>query len=497
LSRPAALKGCATPNIKGQTPGTEHPALSTQHRALSTEALLKRTREIAESFLAGVDDRPVFPSTTFSELVASLGGPLPDEPQDPLTVIEDLAKAADPGLVASPGPRYFGFVTGGSVPASIAADWLTTAWDQNAGLHVLSPASAAIEHVAAGWLLDLLRLPKTASVGFVTGATMANTTALAAARHEVLRRAGWDVEAHGLQGAPRVMVIAGREAHASIRSATRFIGLGASTIVYVDADEQGRMIPAALDTALRDVAGPLIVCAQSGNVNTGGFDPIDEIEPLVHARGGWLHVDGAFGLWAAASSSLRAHVRGVERADSWTVDGHKWLNVPYDSGFVIVAHPAAHRAAMSQTAEYLLRGEEEEREGQDWTPEASRRARGNAVYAALRSLGRRGLEALIDRCCACAREIGDTLRAEPGIEILNEVVLNQVLVRFRAASGENITPAVIAEVQRDRTCWAGGTRWMGEPTLRISVSGWKTMPPDARRSADAIVRSHRRCSAPT
>jgi glutamate/tyrosine decarboxylase-like PLP-dependent enzyme len=453
--------------------------------------LLSRTRELAERFLAGVDARPVFPTAAFAELVRALGGPLPEEPQDPLAVIEHLAKAADPGLVASPGPRYFGFVTGGSVPASVAAEWLTAAWDQNAGLYVLSPAAAAVEHVAAGWLLELLSLPPTASVGFVTGATMANTTALAAARHEVLRRVGWDVEADGLQGAPRVNVIAGRDAHASIRNAARFIGLGAANIGYIDADDQGRMVPAALDAVLARTSGPTIVCAQSGNVNTGGFDPMDEIEPLVHARGAWLHVDGAFGLWAAASRSLAHHVRGVAQADSWTVDGHKWLNVPYDSGFVIVAHPAAHRASMSQTAEYLLRGAEEEREGQDWTPEASRRARGNAVYAALRSLGRRGLEAMIDRGCASARAMADRLRSERGIEILNEVVLNQVLVRFRDASGANITPAVVTRIQQDRVCWAGGTEWRGEPAMRIAVSGWKTGEADALRSADAMIAGYR------
>ena len=454
-------------------------------------SLLNRTREIAEAFLADVDHRPVYPSATFTELVDALGGPLPDAPQDPLEVIEHLARAADPGLVATPGPRYFGFVTGGSVPASVAAEWLTAAWDQNAGLHVLSPAAAAIEHVAAGWLLELLGLPATASVGFVTGATMANTTALAAARHEVLRRVGWDVEAAGLQGAPRVHVIAGREAHASIRNAARFIGLGSGGIVYVDADEQGRMIPDALEAALAQADGPTIVCAQSGNVNTGGFDPMDVIAPLVHGHGAWLHVDGAFGLWAAASRNLAHHVRGVARADSWTVDGHKWLNVPYDSGFVIVAHPAAHRAAMSQTAEYLLRGASEEREGQDWTPEASRRARGNAVYAALRSLGRRGLEEMIDRCCASARTIADRLGREAGVEILNDVVLNQVLVRFADDAGRNITPAVVARIQQDRVCWAGGTQWRGGPAMRISVSGWKTAEEDARVSADGMLAAYR------
>ncbi|MDQ3487091.1 MAG: aminotransferase class V-fold PLP-dependent enzyme [Acidobacteriota bacterium] len=454
-------------------------------------AVLNRTRELAESFLAGVDTRPVFPNATFGELVEALGGPLPEESQDPQVVIENFAAAADPGLVATPGPRYFGFVTGGSVPAAVAAEWLTAAWDQNAGLHVLSPAAAAIEHVAAGWLLELLGLPSSASVGFVTGATVANTTALAAARHEVLRRAGWDVEADGLQGAPRITVIAGRQAHASIRNATRFIGLGSAGIIYVDSDDQGRMIPASLDRAMADTSGSTIVCAQSGNVNTGAFDPMHEIEPIVHAKGAWLHVDGAFGLWAAVSKSLAPQLRGVAAADSWTVDGHKWLNVPYDSGFVIVAHPAAHRAAMSQTAEYLLRGSDEEREGQDWTPEASRRARGNAVYAAIRSLGRSGIERMIDRCCACARVIAATLGDEPGVEVVNDVVLNQVLVRFRSPSGENVTQQVARRIQQDRICWAGGTQWEGEPALRISISGWKTTEDDARTSAAAMIAAHR------
>lgn len=433
----------------------------------------------------------MFPGATFHDLVAALGGPLQREPMDPLTVITELVALADAGLVATPGPRYFGFVTGGSLPAAVAADWLTTAWDQNAGLNILSPASAAIEHVAATWLLDVLGLPATSSVGFVTGATMANTVALAAARHEVLRRAGWDVEARGLQGAPRVHVIAGAEAHASIRSATRMLGLGASTILYADADDQGRMTPASLVEVLAGVEGPTIVCAQSGNVNTGAFDPLSEIVRLSHARGAWVHVDGAFGLWAAASSALRDRVEGAAGADSWTVDGHKWLNVPYDSGFVIVAHPAAHRAAMGQTAAYLLRAEGDARDGLDWVPEASRRARGNAVYAALRSLGRRGLEELLDRSCTCAARLADRLRTDNGVEILNDVVLNQVLVRFRSTGGTNITREVTAAVQQDGVCWTGGTEWRGESAMRISVSGWKTTAVEADRSAESILRCFR------
>jgi glutamate/tyrosine decarboxylase-like PLP-dependent enzyme len=328
-------------------------------------------------------------------------------------------------------------------------------------------------------------------VGFVTGATMANVTALAAARHEVLRRAGWDVEAHGLQGAPRVTVIAGAAAHVSIRAATRLLGLGASTVVTVDADEQGRLRPAALRAALADADGPAIVCAQAGNVNTGAFDPFSAIVPLVAGRGAWLHVDGAFGLWASASRSLGHLVSAVAEADSWTIDAHKWLNVPYDSGFAVVKHAAAHRAAMSQSAAYLTRAPEEQRDGMDWTPESSRRARAIPVYAALRALGHLGVEQMIDRACHCARRMAQGLDAEPGAEILNEVVLNQVLVRFRNRAGTNITPAVIAGLQAEGTCWAGGTSWGGEPALRISVSGWKTTDADIDRSLASILRVYR------
>jgi glutamate/tyrosine decarboxylase-like PLP-dependent enzyme len=318
---------------------------------------------------------------------------------------------------------------------------------------------------------------------------MANVTALAAARHEVLRRAGWDVEANGLQGAPRVTVIAGAEAHASIRSAVRLIGLGASRIVYVDADDQGRMRADALERTLSACDGPAIVCAQAGNVNTGAFDPLEDVVRIARAREAWVHIDGAFGLWAAVVPAYRHLVRGAEGADSWAVDGHKWLNVPYDSGFAIVRMPEPHRASMSQTAAYLLRGADDERDGGDWTPEASRHARGIAVYAALRSLGRSGLASLIEHCCAAAVRIADRLRAAPQCEVLNDVVLNQVLVRFRSASGANVTPAVIEAVQRERTCWVGGTEWRGEAAMRISVSNWRTTPEDADRAAAAIARA--------
>ncbi|MGH9313252.1 MAG: pyridoxal phosphate-dependent decarboxylase family protein, partial [Vicinamibacterales bacterium] len=338
-------------------------------------ACLKRASEIARAYLDGLPERHVNARETEAARLNALGGPLPDGPHDPVKVIEDLAANADAGLVATAGPRYFGFVTGGSFPIAVAADWLVSTWDQNAALHVMSPAMAAIEDTAAAWLVDLFGLPKDASVGFVTGAHMANVTALASARHEVLRRAGWDVEARGLQGAPRVHVVASVEAHASIGAACRMIGLGAETTTRVAADDQGRMRPDDLSRTLEGCDGPTIVCAQVGNVNTGACDPMGPIADAARARGAWLHVDGAFGLWAAAAHPLRHLVAGVERADSWTTDGHKWLNVPYDSGIVCVAHPAAHHAAMSQTAAYLIRADGDARDGIDWTPEASRRGR--------------------------------------------------------------------------------------------------------------------------
>ncbi len=454
------------------------------------EPLLSRTHALATRFLDTLPDRQVHARASFAELKAALGRPLQDAPEDPITVIEQLADAADPGLMATAGPRYFGFVTGGSLPAALAADWLTSAWDQNAGLHVLSPAASAVEEVVAGWLLDILRLPPTASVGLVTGATMANMTAIAAARHEVLRRAGRDVEALGLQGAPRVTVVAGAEAHTSIQSATRLTGLGSSTIVRVAADDQGRMRPDGLDSVLSTLDGPTIVCVQAGNVNTGAFDPFVPLIESAHRRGAWVHIDGAFGLWAAASPSRRVLLAGADGADSWTLDGHKWLNVPYESGIVIVAHPSAHRASMSQTAVYLTGATGAERDGMDWVPEQSRRGRALPIYAALRSLGRHGLADLIERCCGCAVRFADRLRREPGVHILNDVVLNQVLVRFDARDGTNVTPAVIARVQQEGVCWAGGTQWNAAPAMRISVSGWLTTDEDIDASAESMLRAH-------
>ena len=477
---------------------------------MAEQDALGRAIDLARRYAESRGKRPVWATATLTELRAALGGPLPANPVDAADVVAALARAAEPGLVTTSGPRYFGFVTGGALPATVAAEWLTAVWDQPATLYVMSPAAAVVEEVAAAWLLDLLGLDASCSVGFVTGCHMANFTAMAAARHELLRRRGWDVEADGLQGAPRIRVLAGEEVHVSVVGALRMLGIGSNQIERVPADDQGRMRPDALEAALTDTvrlrpdttetasfspAGtPTIVCAQAGNVNTGAFDPIDAVAELTARHGGWLHVDGAFGLWAAVSPTLKHHVRGIERADSCATDAHKWLNVPYDSGLVFVAHPAAHRAAMSMNAAYLVRSPEEPREPLDWVPESSRRARGFAVYAALRSLGRSGVAELVDRCCRLARRFADRLRDQPSIRILNDVVLNQVLVRVVPERGDAdaATQAALRAVQDERVCWLGGTRWHGMEAMRISVSNWSTTDEDIDRSADSIIQAARR-----
>jgi glutamate/tyrosine decarboxylase-like PLP-dependent enzyme len=439
------------------------------------DAPLDRALRHAEAFLSSLPERAVGPPADPDVLRAALGRELTDDGVAPEQVIDELVAAADPGIVATAGPRYFGFVTGGALPAALAADWLAAAWDQNAHAWIGSPAAAVVEEVVADWVLSLLGLPQDAGVGLVTGCQMANVTCLAVARDSVLKRAGWDVAAQGLIGAPPLTVIAGQEAHATIFSALRMIGLGRDSAHLVAADDQGRMDPDALARGLRD-AGPAIVCAQAGNVNSGAFDPLEPIEYLCEQSGAWLHVDGAFGLWAAASPALRHLTRGLERADSWATDAHKWLNVPYDSGLAIVRDAAAHRHAMSLSAAYLVAGEQ--RDNYDFTPEASRRARGFAIYAALRSLGRRGLAELIERNCAQARRFAEILR-EGGAEILNDVVLNQVLVAA--------PPEAVARVQADGTCWVGGSNWHGRDVIRISCSSWATTDADVERSARAIL----------
>jgi glutamate/tyrosine decarboxylase-like PLP-dependent enzyme len=446
--------------------------------------LLDRTAELAGRYLDSLPERPVAHRTDLEALRSALGGPLPESGEAPLAVVEHLASASEPGLVASGGPRYFGFVIGGSLPAAMAADWLAVAWDQNAAGYVTSPAAAVAEETCAGWLLELFDLPRDSSVGFVTGGQGANTTGLAAARHAVLARAGWDVGERGLQGAPRVRTVVGAEGHVTVFGALRLLGLGMGA-EQIDVDGQGRMIPEALERALAGHEGPLIVAAQAGNVNTGCFDPLREIAGIVRGHGGWLHVDGAFGLWARTAPSLRHLADGLELADSWGTDAHKWLNVPYDSGISIVRDPASHVAAMARDAAYLQRATGGERDPAMYTPDASRRARGFALWAALRSLGRSGVVDLVERCCSHARRFAERLGAEPGVDVLNDVVLNQVLVRFDA--DDERTRAVVAGVQEDGTCWLGGTFWQGRAAMRISVSGWQTTETDVDRSVEAIL----------
>ena len=470
---------------------------------MSDGDVLRRTADLAADFLDGLGDRPVGRPVPASDMRATLDHPLPDRGESPTAVIEALARDVDPGLVASAGPRYFGFVVGGDVPAALAADWLTSAWDQNAGLYVLSPAAAVAEEVAARWLLELFGLPAGTSCGFTTGATMANFTALAAARHALLAAAGWEVEEEGLFGAPPVHVIVGDEAHVTIFASLQMLGLGRRRVHRVAADRQGRMRADELRKTLAGLEGPAIVCAQAGNVNTGAFDPLPEIVAAVREHGGWLHVDGAFGLWAAATQGRRRLTAGLELADSWTTDTHKWLNVPYDSGLVFVRDAAAHRAAMTLGAAYYIETEGAERDSYNWVPESSRRARGFAVYAALRSLGRTGIAGLIDRCCDLAARMADRLGADPGVEVLNQVVLNQVLVRFHPDTAPGVEPTaepgadpatdeltrdVVRRVQEDGTCWLGGTTWHGLAAVRISVSGWRTTEEDIDVSAAAIHR---------
>ncbi len=456
-------------------------------------SLLRHTAELAVRHLETLDARPAGARSTVNELRAALGGPLPEDGIAAEVVVDELARAVDSGLVASPGPRYFGFVTGGALPAALAADWLASAWDQNAFSAVASPAAGAVEAVAVEWLKELLGLPAGASVGLVTGAQMANVTALAAARHDVLARAGWDVAEDGLIGAPPVALFAGAEAHVTVLRAARLLGFGRASVTEVEADDQGRMRPEALARALAAGAGPAIVCAQAGNVNTGACDPLAEVVEAAGERGAWVHVDGAFGLWAAASPALAPLVAGAEAAHSWATDGHKWLNVPYDCGVVAVADPAAHRTAMAMAAAYLVRAGDDERSNSDWAPEASRRARGFAVYAALRSLGRTGVADLVERCCALARRMAAALAEDPALDVVNDVVLNQVLVRVD--DDDAATEATVAAVQRDGTCWLGATRWNDRAAMRISISNWSTTEADVDRSAAAIRAAAARVTA--
>jgi len=458
---------------------------------LDRATLLKRTNELANEFLDSVAQRPVAHRVDFETLLSKMRGDgLSADAGDPVRIVEELSALADEAVVATAGPRYFGFVVGGALPVALAADWLTATWDQNGAFFAHSPLAAAAEQVAAAWLIDLFGLDRGASVGFVTGGTMANFTGLAAGRHALLKRLGWDVEKQGLMGAPPITVVTSDESHMSIFAALQMLGLGSERVVKVPADEQGRMRVDELRRTLTRIQTPALVCAQTGNVNTGAFDPIAGIVDCLRDFNSWLHVDGAIGLWAAASPAQRSLIHGIEMADSVSTDGHKWLNVPYDCGLVFVKDAAAHVAAMSLNAPYYVTKGASQRDNCDWVPEASRRARGFTVYAALRFLGRNGVSDLVDRCCRLALRMAERLSRDSGVTILNDVVLNQVLVRFKDPSGVNddeFTAEVIRRVQEDGTCWLGGTTWHGMHAMRISVSNWSTTEEDINVSAEAIL----------
>ena len=445
----------------------------------------------AARFLAGLGARDVTTEVDADALGESLGS-LPAHPMEPATVIDDLARALEPGLVASGGGRYFGYVTGGALPVATAADWLVSAWDQNAAFYPMSPAVAVVEDVTGRWIADLLGLPATASFGFTTGTQSAHIVALAAARHAVLGRASWDVERDGLAGGPPVTVVASAARHVTIDRAVRVLGLGTESIRPVACDDQGSMHSEALRAALSTCDGPTIVCAQAGNVNTGSFDPIDAIADAVHGTDAWLHIDGAFGLWAAASPGYRHLVAGHARADSWSVDAHKWLNVPYDAAMVFVADADHHRSVTEVAAPYLPK-DPSARHGSDWVLEFSRRARSVPAYAALRTLGRSGVAELIERCCELAAKFATGLAETPEIEVLNDVVLNQVLWRHRA--GDNATRSVLDEIQSSGRTWMGPTTWQDTLAVRTSISGWATTTADIDEVLDLIDSIVVRCPA--
>ena len=449
------------------------------HPSLQGENLLVETAHRAGRYLAGLDARPVFPTPEALAGLAAFDERLPDDPQDAFQTLALLDDAGSPATVASAGGRYFGFVIGGSLPAALAANWLAGAWDQNAGLQAAAPAAAKLEQVALDWLLDVLGLPAGAGGGFVTGATMANFSGLAAARHTVLWQAGWDVEAHGLFDAPPISVVVGEEVHVSLLKALSLLGFGRERVVRVPVDGQGRMRAEALPR----LSGPTIVCIQAGNVNSGAFDPAAEICQIAHQAGAWVHVDGAFGLWAAAAPARAYLAAGVGEADSWATDAHKWLNVPYDCGLVFCRQAGALRAALTHSpAAYLSEGGP--REPMEYTPEMSRRARGIEVWAALRSLGRSGLAEMVERGCQHAARFAQGLSAA-GYQVLNEVRLNQVLVSFGSAEK---TQRVIRAIQQDGTGWCGGTVWQGHTAMRISVSSWKTTGEDVERCLENMLR---------
>jgi glutamate/tyrosine decarboxylase-like PLP-dependent enzyme len=440
--------------------------------------LLQEFVNRAIAYVESVDKRRVAPSSEAIQQLEILVEPLPDQPTDPQTILRMLDEIGSPATMAMTGGRYFGFVTGATLPAALVANLMAGVWDQNAAYRVMSPIAAQLEDICQQWLIEVLGLPAGTGVGFVTGATMGNVAGLATARHALLQKQGWDVEKDGLFGAPPLRVIVGEEVHASVLNALQILGFGRERVERVAVDTQGRMRA----DALPPLDAQSIVCIQAGNVNTGAFDPAEGICAAANAAGAWTHIDGAFGLWAAASSAYKHLTEGIHAADSWVTDGHKWLNVPYDSGLVLVREPEHLRAAMSVTAPYLLTSTA--REPSHYIPEMSRRARGIEIWAALRSLGKAGLAAQIERCCRHATRFAEGLRAA-NYEILNDVVLNQVLVSF---GDDETTRRVITAIQEEGTCWCGGTVWQERVAMRISVSSWKTTEDDVERSLQAIIR---------
>ena len=450
-----------------------------------SEAALARAHEHARDWLGSLPGRKVPAQASIDAIATRLGRDLPDDPTPADDVVDLLATSCEPGLVAMPSGRFFGFVVGGTHPAALGADWLTAAWDQNAFLRQVTPAHSAVEDITRGWLLDLLGLPADAAVGFVTGATMSNFTCLAAARDSVLRRAGWDLHERGLAGGPALRVVAGRERHETVDQALRYLGLGAPEVV--DADHQGRVDVDALADALgRHPGGPAIVVLQAGNVHSGAFDPFAEAIRVAHAAGAWVHVDGAFGLFAAASSTTRRLTTGYDTADSWTTDAHKTLNVPYDCGIAIVRERQHLRAAMSMHGDYLVTDRDQAADPFEAVPESSRRARAFTVWAVLRALGRSGTADLVERFCRHARTLADGIAAIDGAEVLNEVEFTQVCVSF---GSDERTQAVVRAVLEDGTTWMSGSRWHDRAVMRIAVSNWSTTDEDVQRSLDAVRRA--------
>lgn len=445
----------------------------------------------AQRYLKKLPDRPVAPAASIAELRCRFAGPLPETGLPAETVIDELVRDVEGGLMGSSGARFFGWVIGGTLPAAMAADWLTSAWDQNAASNLTAPAEAVVEEVCGAWLKDLLGLPASASFAFVTGCQMAHTTALAAARHKLLRERNWDVEVQGLAGAPRLRILATECRHESLLRTVRLLGLGTDAVEYLAADAEGRMSMDALAQALRRApARPTIVWLQAGELNTGQFDPFAEASAIARAAGAWVHVDGAFGLWAATSARYRSLLDGVEQADSWTTDGHKWLNLPFDSGLVFVAHPEAHRAAFAQDASYSV-PRAELRNQKDFNPEWSRRARGFAAYAAIRSLGRSGIAEIVERCSAHADRLVRGIGGLPGAEIVVRPIINQGLVRFLDGQGDHdrATDAAIARIQDRGVAWFGGATWRGRRVMRISVCNWQTTDDDIDRTLHSVAKA--------